>query len=160
MEEIIDKLIAEVRLWADTASASGGIADVMEIKSVYFGDIGVLPAYSYPAVYVQGTKDDPDIETTGYEVVDLTLLIGIMIDAREFFDASVEEATGDRDLIRAAGSLRRWLRRDSNRSLDGLSGVRDVKVLTTDYLPEVRGEVITKSAQITLVVNRQYQRQQ
>lgn len=160
MEDVTDKLIQEVKLWTDTLEASGGVADVIEFKSVYFGDPGVLPAFAYPAVVVQPSRDEPDIETTGYEVVDLTILITIMIDAREFFDASVEEATGDRALVRAASSLRRWLRRESNRSLDSLTGVRDVKVHTTDYLPEVRGEVITKSAQLTLVVNKQYQRQQ
>lgn len=160
MEAITDKLIAEVTLWSQTPVANGGIADDVVFKSVYFGDPGILPAYSYPAVVVQPSRDEPDIETTGYEVVDLTILITIMIDAREFFEASVEEATGDRTLVRAASSLRRWLRRETNRSLDSLAGVRDVKVHTTDYLPEVRGEVITKSAQLTLVVNKQYQRQQ
>ncbi len=158
MEEVLDGLIAQVTLWSEATVADGGVADLITIRSVYFGDPGVLPAFNYPSTYVQGTKDDPDIETTGYEVVNLTILIGIMIDAREFFNASVEEATGDRDLTRAAGSLRRWLRRDSNRTLNGT--VRDVKVLTTEYVPEVRGEVITKSAQLTLVVNKQYQRQQ
>lgn len=160
MEEVIDKLVAEATLWSQTPVADGGIQDELTFQSVYWGDPGVMPAFSYPAITVQGTLDEPQSETTGYEVVDLTILIGIHIDARDFFDASVEEATGDRALVRAASSLRRWLRRDNNRSLDGLSGVRELKVTTTDYLPEVRGEVITKSAQLTLVVNKQYQRQQ
>lgn len=158
MEAVIDKLISEVTLWKDAKEEDGGVADVLDIKSIYFGDPGVLPVYNYPAVTVQATRDVPESETTGAEMRDLTILVTIMIDAREFFDATVEEATGDRDLIRAAGSLRRWLRRDSNRSLDGT--VRQLKVLTTDYVPEVRGEIITKSAQLTLVVNKQYQRQQ
>lgn len=160
MEPIIDKIIEEVHLWAETPVVNGGNAEVFTVNSVYFGDPGVLPTYAYPAVTVIGTNDVPDIETTGYEVVDLTLLVSIMIDAREFFNASVEEATGDRDLVKAASSLRRWLRRKSNRSLDSLQGVREVRILRTEYLPEVRGEVITKSAQLTLVVNKQYQRQQ
>jgi hypothetical protein len=158
MEEVTDKIISEVKLWMAADQADGGIADLFTINSVYFGDPGVLPVYAYPAVTVQGTRDTPQSETTGAEMRDLTILVSIMIDAREFFAASVEEATGDRDLTRAAGSLRRWLRRDSNRSLDGT--VRQLKVLTTDYVPEVRGEIITKSAQLTLVVNKQYQRQQ
>lgn len=159
MEEIIDKLIAEVGLWSQADVADGGIADFITINSVYFGDPGILPVYSYPAVTVQAAQDQPESETTGYENFDHSLIISILIDAREFFDASVEEATGDRQLVKAASSLRRWLRRDSNRTLDSLSGVRQLKVETTDYVPEVRGEVITKSAQLTLVVNKQYQRQ-
>lgn len=158
METITDKLISEVDAWKDAMASDGGVADVLPIASVYFGDPGVLPTYAYPAVTVLGTRDAPESETTGYEVVDLTFLVSIMIDAREFFNASVEEATGDRMLVRAASSLRRWLRRESNRTLDGT--VRDVKVLTTQYAPEVRGEVIVKSAQLTLVVQTQYPRQQ
>lgn len=158
MEETVDALVAIVTEWSQAVAADGGIADVMQINSVYWGDPGQLPQYNYPATYVQPQRDEPDIETTGYEVVNLSILVGIMIDARDFFDASVEEATGDRDLTRAAASLRRWLRRETHRTLDGT--VRDVKVLTTDYIPEVRGEVIVKSAQLSLVVNTQYQRQQ
>lgn len=158
MEESVDKIMSVIESWMNTLSEDGGIADVLEFASVYFGDPGVLPAFSYPAITVQGAKDTPEMETTGYEAVDLTILVTLMIDAREFFNKSVEEATGDRALINAASSLRRWLRRDSNRSLDGT--VRQMKVITTDYLPEARGEIITKSAQLTLVVNRQYQRQQ
>lgn len=158
METTIDKIISEVKLWSQADSADGGIADDLTLNSIYFGDPGILPAYAYPAVTVQGTVDETESETTGWEAVDLTVVVSILIDAREFFDVSVEEATGDRNLVKAASSLRRWLRRDSNRSLDGT--VRQLKVLTTDYAPEVRGEVITKSAQLTLVINKQYQRQQ
>lgn len=158
MEETVDDLVEVVTKWSQAVVADGGISEVMTINSIYWGDPGQLPQYAYPAVYVQPTRDEPDIETTGYEVVNLSILVGIMIDAREFFNASVEEATGDRDLTKAAASLRRWLRRETNRTLNGT--VREVKVLITDYVPEVRGEVIVKSAQLSLVVNKQYQRQQ
>lgn len=158
MEETVDALVEVVNAWTQALAEDGGVLDVLTVNSVYWGDPGQLPQYNYPSVYVQPTRDEPDIETTGYEVVNLSILVGIMIDAREFFDASVEEATGDRDLTRAAASLRRWLRRETNRTLDGT--VREIKVITTDYMPEVRGEVIVKSAQLSLVVNKQYQRQQ
>lgn len=158
METVTDKVITEITLWTQAVEADGGVADLLTFNSIYFGDPGVLPAFAYPAITVQPRREDPQTETTGYEVQDLNLLVSVMIDAREFFNVSVEEATGDRDLVKAAASLRRWLRRDSNRTLDGT--VRDVKVLTTDYTPEVRGEVIVKTAQLTLVVNKQYQRQQ
>lgn len=160
MEAVTDKIIAEVTLWSQTVEADGGAADVLPLNSIYFGDPGVLPVFAYPAVTVQGTTDIPESETTGYEVRDLTVLVSILIDARDFFDSSVEEATGDRVLTRAAASLRRWLRRESNRQLDGLEGVREVKVLSTEYVPQVRGEAVVKAAQLTLVINKQYQRQQ
>jgi hypothetical protein len=51
--------------------------------------------------------------------------------------------------------VRNWFRRDSTRSLNGLTGVREVVASATDYMVQVRGSVIAKSAQVTLTVNKQ-----
>lgn len=159
LEEVMDKVVAELTTFKDTPSASGGASDILTVEAVYWGDPGVIPVNSYPCFLVQPTRDSPDIETTGYEVRDLEVMVTLLIDAREFFDATPLEATGDRALVQVMERVRQWFRRDSNRSLDGLVGVREVKVTAADYNVQVRGGVIAKAAQVTLLVNRQRARQ-
>lgn len=159
MEAVTDKLVAELTLFKDAASVDGGCSDIMSIEAVYFGDPGVIPVNSYPCFTVQPEQDVPVSETTGYEVRNLRLLITLLIDAREYFNASVDEANGDRKLVETMGLLRKWLRRTANRRLDGLDGVREVAVSSTDYLVQVREDVVAKSAQINVTVNKQYARE-
>lgn len=159
MEAVIDKIVSELEAFKDALSADGGCADIMTIEAVYFGDPGVIPVDSYPCFLVQPVRDRPDIETTGYEVRDLEILVSLLIDAREFFDATPLEANGDRQMVQVIERVRRWFRRDSNRSLDGLEGVREVKATAADYNVQVRGAVIAKAAQVTLIVNQQRPRQ-
>lgn len=159
MEEVTDKIVSEITLFHETPQADGGCQDILEIAAVYFGDPGVIPVNSYPCFTVQPEQDVPVSETTGYEVRDLRLLITLLIDARDFFNADALEATGDRQIVRTMGLLRKWLRRTANRRLDDMEGVREVQVASTDYLVQVRDEVVAKSAQISLTVNRQYRRE-
>lgn len=160
MEEIVDKVVAELETFASTPSEFGGVSDILPIEAVYWGDPGVMPVNAYPCFTVQPTRDVPEKETTSYEVRDNDVLVSLLIDARAFFDATPDEATGDRVLVKAMESARRWFRRDSNRSLDGLIGVREVKVTAVDYNVQVRGVVIAKAAQMTLRVNQQRARQE
>lgn len=161
MEQVVDKLIRELEAFSQISSQDGGMADIMHIESIYFGDPGILPVYNYPAFTVQPVRDAPVSETTGYEIRNLEVLITLTTDAREFFESDVEEATGDRKLVQAAFALRAWLRRTANRQLDGEAGkVREVAVSDTNYVAEARDPVIAKSAQLTLTVNKQYQRQE
>lgn len=164
MELVTDKIIAELTAYSESPPSAGGIEGLLKIESIYFGDPGIIPVWLYPTITVQPISDAPVSETTGYEVRNLELLITLAIDSREFFDKDVEEAKGDRKLVQAAQAMRLWLRSTANRQLDGeASGpgekVREVAVSAINYTPEVRGTVITKSAQVTLTVNKQYQRQ-
>jgi hypothetical protein len=159
MEAIVDAIIAELTLFKDTASASGGCSDILEIEALYWGDPGSLPINAYPAIVAQPVNDRPDIETTGYEVRNFAVLVTVLINAKEYFDAEPLEATGDRQLTQVIEALRNWFRTDHNRSLSGLLGVREVVASGTDYMVQVRGSVIAKSAQVTLTVNKQRQRQ-
>lgn len=157
MELVIDKVLRELRTFAETPVEDGGMSEVMDIEAFYFGDPGILPVYNYPAFLVQPIRDVPESETTGYEIRNLEVLISLVIDAREFFDKDTEEATGDRQLVQAALALRKWLRTVANRHLDGEAGnVREVTVSDTNYMVEARTPVIAKSAQLTLTVNKQY----
>lgn len=160
MEEIVDKIVAELEVFAVTPPEQGGMADLMTVAAVYWGDPGVMPVNAYPCFTAQPTRDIPDKETTSYEVRDNDVLVTLLIDARAFFNATPLEATGDRVLVQAMERARKWFRRDSNRSLDGLTGVREVKVPAVDYNVQVRGAVIAKAAQMTLRVNQQRARQE
>lgn len=159
MEAVVDKIVAELEAFVATNAVDGGCADILTVEAVYFGDPGVIPVQSYPCFVTQPVRDVPVSETTGYEVRDLEVMVTLLIDAREYFEADTLEAMGDRKMVQVMENLRRWFRRDSNRSLDGLAGVREVRVSATDYMVQVRGSVIAKSAQITLMVNQQRQRQ-
>lgn len=160
MESVVDALVAELELFKDTLSADGGCSDIMTIEAVYWGDPGIIPVNSYPAFTVQPVRDLPDIETTGYEVRDLEVLVTLLIDSRAYWDASVLEATGDRQLVQVMERVRNWLRRDHNRSLSGLDGTRELSISATDYMVQVRGSVLAKSAQVTVTVNKQRNREQ
>ena len=155
MESVVDAIRDELEIFKDTDSAAGGCADILKIEAVYWGDPGIIPINSYPAFLVQPLRDVPDIETTGYEVRDLEVMITLVVDSREYWDASVLEATADRQMVQVMEKVRNWFRKDSTRSLSGLAGVREVVASATDYMVQVRGSVIAKSAQVTLTVNKQ-----
>jgi len=159
MEQVTDKIVSELNAFKAADAAAGGCADILTIEAVYFGDPGVIPVNSYPCFTVQPEMDEPDMETTGYEVRNLRVLITLLIDAREFFNADVLEATGDRKIVQTMVALRAWLRRTANRRMDGLEGVRDVGISSTEYLVQVRDDVVAKSAQMSMTVNRQYRRE-
>jgi hypothetical protein len=159
MEAVMDKVVAELQTLIETESADGGISDILDVEAVYWGDPYILPANTYPTITVSPVRDEPKSETTGYDVRDLNILINVLIDLRQYFEADTDEADGDRKLTQAADAVNAWFRRKSNRTLDGLEGVRDVRVSTTDYQYQPRGAVLAKGAQIALTVNRQRQRQ-
>jgi hypothetical protein len=158
MEDVVDAIVSDLETLVATSSPYGGVSDIMTVEAVYFGDPLTLPVNSYPCFIVQPVKDSPDKETTGYEVRDLQILVTLLADAREFFDATPLEATGDRKLVQVMERVRNWFRRDSRRSLNGLEGVREVRATTAEYNVQVRGGVIAKSAQVTLLVNQQRSR--
>lgn len=159
MEAIVDKLVSELETFIDTTKDDGGCSDVLTIEAVYWGDPGIIPVNSYPCFTVQPERDEPVSETTGYEVRNNHLTITLLINASEYFESTPLEASGDRKMVVTMANLRRWLRRAANRQLDGMEGVREVAVEATDYLVQVRDSVMTKSAQVSLTVNRQYSRQ-
>ncbi len=160
MEAVVDAIVDELETFKDTLASAGGCSDILTIEAVYWGDPGIIPVNSYPAFTVQPVRDLPDIETTGYEVRDLEVLVTLLIDQREYWDASVLEATGDRKMVQVMEKVRNWFRTDHNRSLSGQDGVREVKASATDYMVQVRGSVVAKSAQVTFTVNKQREREQ
>lgn len=158
MEEVIDKLISEVHVLSETSLSEGGFAEVLPLKAVFFGDPGMIPASLYPCATVEAVLDRSAEETTGADRRDLDIAIGLHIDAREYFDKEVDEASGDRALVEATHALVRWFRRRSKRTLDSQEGVINVQVEDTQYRAYARGQVITKSSRTTLRIHKAYAR--
>ena len=161
-ESVVDALVASLKEFEAADAAEGGCADILRIEMTYFGDPGVIPPDFMPAFMVQPVQDAPGAqftETLGYEIRDINILITLIVDARLYFDASADEADGDRKMVQVMDALSKWLRVRARRRLDGLAGVRDVSVQRTDYFVQVRGTTISKSAQLTVAVNMQRPRQ-
>ena len=159
MEQVVDAIISIITDYTEAGSVDGGCSDILEIESIYFGDIGVLPVDAYPCFTVMPVRDTPNSETTSYEIRDLSILVTLLIDARAYFNASVDEAEGDRLMVQVIEGLRNWFRKDVNRSLAGLAGVREVKAPSAEYNMQLRGGVTAKAAQVMLLVNQQRPRQ-
>lgn len=158
MEDLIDKIIAEITSLSEKTAAEGGIADYLELRAVYFGDPGIIPQSLYPCCTVEAVDDDPDSETTSADRRDHRIVVSLHIDARNYFDSGVDEATGDRMLVQATSVIRDWFRRRSKRTLDGMTGVHDLSVGNVAYRVQNREPVITKTSRISLGISRSYAR--
>lgn len=158
MEEVIDKLLSEM----DELREEPDFVQIMDVNvEAKLDDPGIVHIDEYPYIYVAPIMEEPISETmgrAGYDVRLLTLQVGIVINASDFFDPIVSELPGSRALIQASSLVRKRLRRLSKRNLDNLQGVRAVRVQTTNYVPDLRGEMfLVRAAIITLTVERQYQ---
>ena len=156
MEEIIDRLINEIRAMMGLTRTDGGLSDVLEVKAVYFGDPGIIPQSLMPCVLVEPNLESPDGETTSYDKRTLDVSISVMIDAREFFNVDTDEAMGDRKLVQSAELIARWFRTKDNRQLNGL--VNDIAVNDTTYDIQDRGNAIVKTARVNLQVMKAFTR--
>lgn len=158
MEVVLDKIVSELESMRTTNAAGGGISDVLAVSSIKLFDPGIVGYFEYPFIIVEPVREEPVMETVGLagrDIRDLEIRVSLLIDASEYYDASVSEAPGDRKLVQVASAVRRWFSRKSNRTLDNT--VRRVSVTAIDYLPQERGEVFSKSAIITLIVQKAYQ---
>lgn len=158
MEELIDKIIEEVSGLSQLTAVEGGFGDVLEVKAIYFGDPGLIPQSLYPCVTVEGVDDDPESETTNSDRRLHRIVVSLHIDAREYYDTTVDEAKGDRMLIGATNAITTWFRRRSKRNLDGMAGVHNLAVDNVAYRVQDREPVITKTSRISLLVSRSYAR--
>lgn len=156
MEQVIDALITEMNdLTNDTE-----FVEIMQVGTeAKFDDPGLVIMHEYPYIYVAPISDAPVLETTGltgYDVRELTIQIGIVVNAADYFDPTVSELPASRELTAAAGLVRKRLRRLSRRSLD-VPGVRSLEVQQIDYVPDLREDVFVRVAVTTITVERQYQ---
>ena len=160
MEQVIDKLISEMELLILEPDFSEVISVNTDVK---FDDPGLVTVDEYPYIYVAPVSEEPMLETlgiSGYDVLSLTVQIGIVINAADYFDPAVSELPGSRVMVQATSLLRKRLRRLSKRGLDGLTGVRDVVIRNTNYVPDLRDSVFVRVAVTTITVERQYQHEE
>jgi hypothetical protein len=157
MEDVVDKLIEEM----EELRESTDFQQIMDITTeTKFDDPGLVLMDEYPYIYVAPVSEDPKSETmgrAGYDVLILNIQIGVVINAADFFDPTVNELPGSRALVNASKLVRRRLRRLMKRSLDGLDGVRHVYVGSTNYVPDLRDNVFVRVAVTSVTVERQYQ---
>lgn len=157
MEDVLDKLIAEVD---DMVAEDEFIEGIGIIETpTKLDDPGIVTVQEYPYWYVAPVMEEPTSETigaAGYDVRVLTIQVGFVINASDYFDPTVSELPGTRELVRASSLLRKRLRRLSKRNLDDLSGVRNVVIQNTNYVPDLRDTVFVRVAITTVLVERQY----
>jgi hypothetical protein len=153
MESVVERIISELSALKDTEE----FEDIMEIQSVYWGDPGIVNVDEYPYLYVEPNVDTPISSTAGragYDVRDLTVSVGLVVNASDFFDPTVDEVSGSRAQVRAMALMRKLFARLSKTTFDGT--VRSVKINSTNYVPDLRNQVFIRVALTTLVVQKQY----
>lgn len=156
MEQVIDKVIAELGTMVVTPASGGGIEDILPLKAIYFGDPGIIPASLYPCAVVEPDDSDPQGGTTAADKRDLVVEVSLLIDARDYFDSAVDEAGGDRLLVQSVAKLERWFSTRRNRTLDGT--VHNCAVGRIRYRKRERGVVFAKEAGTTLHIRKSYPR--
>jgi hypothetical protein len=160
MDAVIDKLISEL----DALRVTPEFSAIMVINAATkYDDPALVVVNEYPYMFVAPQADQPVSETmgrAGYSVRALSIQVGLVINVADYFDPSVSESPGSRQMVRAVALIQKRLRRMSKRNLDGLSGVRNVVIGATQYVPDVRNDSFVRLAVITLVVEKQYQHEE
>lgn len=160
MDAVVDALRAEL----DALTLTDEFKQVMYITSdTKYDDPGLVVVGEYPYIYVAPVSDEPNGETmglTGYDIRRLTLQVGVVVNAADFFEPTVAELPATRELVQASNLIRRRLRRLSKRNLDDLEGVRSMVVQQTNYVPDMRDNVFVRVAITTVTVDKQYQHEE
>jgi len=156
MEQVLDRIIQEM----DELRQTEEFLECLTVDTnVKFDDPLIVSIDEYPYIYVSPVSEDPVSETAGkagYDIRRLSIQIGIVINVSDYFDPMNNEVPGTRQLVQAMSLIRARLRRLSKRKLDGLSGVRNVVVQATGYMPDMRNSVFVKMAVTNIIVERQY----
>lgn len=158
MEQVVDALITELNSLSTDATFIDALNGPLGAE-VKFDDPGMVGTFEYPYMYVAPVSDAPLLETAGlagYDVRELTIQIGIVVNASDYFNPEVSELPASRELVAASGLVRARLRRLGKRTL-GDPAVRNLVVQQTDYVPDLREDVFVRVAVTTITVEKQYQ---
>lgn len=154
MEQVLDKLVADIQDLADKPFSIGGFSDEMPLESdVYWGESPTFTGIeSYPLIEVAPVLSEPAGGTTQKVNRELTIRVTLLYDARAFFDETeTAEATASREVVRTMDSIEKYLEQTASTTLDGLA--RKAEVGATDYAPALpRGIVNVRSASATINV--------
>lgn len=160
MEAVIDKIITELGI---LVSEDDFIKSMYISSDIKLDDPGLVTVDEYPYIYVAPVNETPISSTiglAGYDVEELTIQIGVVINVADYFDPSVVELPGTRELIQVTRHIRRRFKRLGKRQLDGLAGVRDLEIQQTNYVPDLRENVFVRVALTTIAVEKQYQHEE
>jgi hypothetical protein len=156
MEETIDRIIAIL----DELREEDDFYKALQINAyTKFDDPGIVVVDEYPYMFVAPIAERPRGETmgrAGYDIYQLGIQIGVVINQADYWDSMVPEVSGTRELIQASALIRRRLRRFRNRQLEGVEGARNLSIQTVNYVPDVRDGTFVKAALMDIIVERQY----
>lgn len=154
MEQILDKLVTDIGVLADTFFEDGGFRDEMPLQSsIWFGE---APDFSgledFPLIEIVPVLSESAGGTTGKVNRDLTIRVTLLYDPRAFYESSeTAEQTASREAIRVMDSIEIYLEKTAKTNLDGLA--RNAEVGATEYAPTLpRGTVNVRSASATINV--------
>lgn len=159
MDSVLDAVIAQLNTLKDLDYSEGGFLDVIDlVDDVWFDDPRILPDESYPFMFVAPVSTSKASETTGAVERSLTIVIGLVVDPRSYYDETERvETSASREMIRTAENIRRHFERKSLRVPNGLAeNTAGIEVGSTDFGQQLRGDYYARSAQITLVVRKKY----
>lgn len=160
MEEVLDAIIAQLNILKDLDYDEGGFRDEIPLEAVWFDDPRILPAESYPFIYVAPGTSRKTGEDTGSITRTLTIQIGLLVDPRQFYDElEVTEISASREMLRTIDSIERHFERKTLRLPNGLAeNTKMLEVGETAYTQQLRGDIYGRSALITLNVDKKYPR--
>jgi hypothetical protein len=156
MEEVLDAIIEQIDLLADTPREDGGFRDEIPlVDDVWFGDPKILPSQNYPFIYVEPVTSEKTSETTQSITRRLTIRVGIVTDPTEYWsEEEVVETSGSREMVRAIESIEQRFEKKTIRNVGDLApGVTAVDVGTTTYNTQVRGDYLATQAEIIILVD-------
>jgi len=156
MEEVLDAIVAQINILADTPRSDGGFQDeILLVDDVWFGDPKILPAQNYPFIYVEPVTDEKTSETTQSITRRLTIRVGVVVDPTEYWsEAEVVETSGSREMVRTIESIQRRFEKKTIRNVGDLAdNVTAVDVGTTTYNTQVRGDYIATQAEVIILVD-------
>jgi hypothetical protein len=158
LEQTLDRIIEELKVLKDLNSSEGGLADILNITDVKFDDPGLVSTDEYPYIFVAPQSDEALTGTigVGWDVRRLTIIIAVVVNASDYFDPSVSEVPGTRQIIQASSKIALHLMTLKQRTLDHT--VRNVSVSSIGYVPELRGDAFIRMAVTSLVIDKAYNR--
>ena len=160
MDLVIDAVIEQLNILKGIDYEDGGFRDEIDVEQVWFDDPRILPTEQYPFIFVAPGVSRKTGESTQFIERTLTVQIGLLVDPREFYDASeATEQTASREMMRTMDSIERHFERKTLRVPGGLvDNTKGIEVGETVYSQQLRGDVYGRSALTTLSIPVQRRR--
>ena len=156
LAEIIDAVVAHLETLSDLDLDSGGFRDQIELpERVWWGNPGILPAQSYPFIYVTPEISQRESETTSTTTRRYNVRIVVLVDPRPLFDVTeIHEMTAGREMVNTMEAIEAHFEKKSLRVPNALApGVKGFTVQQTEYAEQVRGDLYSLGASVLLEID-------